>query len=312
MIFITIYKIKMIKTCERCWEEFNAHKQKQKFCSLKCKWESQKLPEIPCAVCWKIFHPSKSWVKTCSKECWYKSMSLWDRVCEYCWKTFTPRHSKNKFCSKECFGLAQRTLHNIICPICWKEFRPKNYKTVCCSRTCWQKYVWEKKTEEERDEAIRKLVSNYKAVSKINLSYIAALEELWFNVTLEHCLWHYSYDLKVWNTLIEINPYAFHNSTRAPRWVEPKTNDYHYNKVKYAIDNGYNVIMVRDRTSFDELIQLLDSDFITVQHIPKRHRYNHKTKEHIIWSDYDRQLMEEKWFVLIYDWWEEYIYNLKD
>ncbi len=268
----------MIKTCEWCWEEFKAHREKQKFCSLKCKWDSQRLPDIPCAVCWKIFHPSKSWVKTCSKECWYKSMALEPKECLYCWKIFQPEHSRNKYCSKECA----------------------------------QRFMRSNKTEEEKGEWIERLHTWFIRVSKTNLSYKAMLENLWFEVEAEYRIWCYLYDFKIWNKLIEINPYAFHNSTRAPKW-EPKTNDYHYNKVKYAIDNWYSVIMVRDRTSFDELIQLLDSDFITVQHVPKTHRYNYKTKEHIIWSDYDRQSMEEKWFVLLYDWWEEYIYNdLKD
>lgn len=193
------------------------------------------------------------------------------------------------------------------CLYCWKTFQPEHSRNKCCSKDCAQRFMWNNKSEEEKGERIDRLRSGFVIVSKTNLSYKSALENLWFEVEPEYRVWHYLYDFKVWSTLIEINPYAFHNSTRAPKW-EPKTNDYHYNKVKYAIDYGYNVIMVRDRTPFDELIQLLDSDFIIVQHIPRVHRYNYKTKEHIIWSGYDRQSMEEDWFVLIYDWGEEYIY----
>ena len=123
----------MKKICPTCNKEFGAHKQKQVFCSNKCRWKSQRLPDRKCIVCWKLFHPSKSTVKTCSKECWYKSMSLWNRKCEYCWKEFTPEHSTNRFCSRECGRKANTFLQDILCPICWKKFKPKNSNIKCCS-----------------------------------------------------------------------------------------------------------------------------------------------------------------------------------
>lgn len=302
----------MNKICPICNKEFNAHKQKQVFCSIECKWKSQRLSDKKCIICWKVFHPSKSTVKTCSKECWYKSMALWNRKCEYCWKEFTPEHSTNRFCSRECGRKANTFLQDILCPICWKKFKPKNSDIKCCSMHCGQVYNWNNKSEEEKAKTIKRLTnSKVEIISKVNRFYESILNDLWYDVEMEFILWHYSYDLKIWNVLIELNPFAYHNSTWAPDkpWAKIKDKMYHYNKVKCAIDNWYNIIMVRDWMSEDEVIDILYNLYKTKIGGPILHWYNPKTKDHIIDNWYNKAEMMWNWYLEIYDWWEKYIFN---
>lgn len=265
-----------------------------------------------CPICWKKFHPSKPTVKTCSKKCWYKSRSLWDRECEFCWKMFTPEHSTNRFCSRKCWRATNTFLKEMPCPICWIMFKPKTSKTVCCSQHCWQIYNWRNKSEEEKVKTIKRLAnSKVEIISKVNRFYESILNDLWYDVEMEFILWHYSYDLKIWNVLIELNPFAYHNSTWVPDkpWAKIKDKMYHYNKVKCAIDNWYNIIMVRDWMSEDEVIDILYNLYKTKISGPVLHWYNPKTKDHIIDNWYDKAEMMWNWYLEIYDWWEKYIFN---
>lgn len=67
----------------------------------------------------------------------------------------------------------------------------------------------------------------------------------------------FSYDFKVNNTLIELNPYATHNSTWGIRNNPPKSSNYHQQKSKLAIDNGYFCIHIFDWDDQNKIIQML-------------------------------------------------------
>lgn len=66
----------------------------------------------------------------------------------------------------------------------------------------------------------------------------------------------YRYDFKIGNTLIEIDPCIWHNSTFNPKG-EPKPMDYHYNKSKCAFENGYKCIHVFDWDDLGKIAELL-------------------------------------------------------
>ena len=74
----------------------------------------------------------------------------------------------------------------------------------------------------------------------------------------------YSYDFKVGNTLIEINPTATHNTRFSPygdKYV--KDRYYHRDKSKLAKENGYNVVHVFDWDDKNKIINLLrDRDIV--------------------------------------------------
>lgn len=163
----------------------------------------------------------------------------------------------------------------------------------------------EKRGEIKRACQFPECLSWAKAISKINLKRKQILIDNGFSPEMEHPLWDYCYDFKIWDTLIEINPYAYHNSTRAPKipWAKVKDKMYHYNKAKNAIDRWYKLIMVRDRTTVDFVIDCLKSKTTFVLWGPNLHRYNIKTKEHILDEWFDREEMISKWYVEIYDCW---------
>lgn len=66
----------------------------------------------------------------------------------------------------------------------------------------------------------------------------------------------FSYDFKINNILIELNPTATHNSTWSP-FNNPKDIKYHFNKTKLAIDNGYRCINIWDWDDYNKILNLL-------------------------------------------------------
>lgn len=144
-----------------------------------------------------------------------------------------------------------------------------------------------------------------KAISKVNLEWEQIFINNWFTPVKEFPLWDYCYDFKIWDILVEINPYVYHNSTRTPNipWAKIKDKMYHYNKAQNAFDKWYKLIMVWDWTTVDSVINCLQNDATWTLWEPRLHRYNYKTKEHLLDNWFNREEMINKWFVEIRDWW---------
>ncbi len=100
-------------------------------------------------------------------------------------------------------------------------------------------------------------------ISKPNLEFIKLLDERWIASDKEFPIECFSYDIKVWTVLIEINPFPYHNSTWCPNWA-PKASDYHYKKLKLAKDNWYRCIMVWDWDDIEKVTYLLDDNKETI------------------------------------------------
>lgn len=97
----------------------------------------------------------------------------------------------------------------------------------------------------------------YSSDSKPNLAFAKLLEENGIEYEREFPIDRKSYDFKVGNILIEINPTATHNSTMNIFDRDPLPFDYHYNKSKLAFDNGYRCIHIFDWDNLDLIIQQL-------------------------------------------------------
>ena len=67
----------------------------------------------------------------------------------------------------------------------------------------------------------------------------------------------YSYDFKIGNNLVEINPTATHNTHFNPYGKNRIDDMYHFNKSNIANVKGYNVIHVFDWDDIDKVVQLL-------------------------------------------------------
>ena len=127
----------------------------------------------------------------------------------------------------------------------------------------------------------------YTKNSKVNLEWEKKFKKHWYEVSSEFNLWDYWYDFKIWNTLIEINPRVFHTSNIQVNW--------------------YNCIMVRPRMTLEETLALIESNKKVNQSKIITHWFNIKTKEHLIWDDYNEEEMRLNWYAKIYDWWENYL-----
>lgn len=208
------------------------------------------------------------------------------KICKYCWEWYYGRNMWKDFCSKECYEKYRTEIWWIWihkCKMCWKEFKPKRQKnSTYCSVQC-----------ANRDREV-----NHKVISDINLSRWKWLEWLWYTPFYEFPLWNLSYDIQIWdNILIEINPTAFHSSTYSPYWGKYiKGKMYHYDKTHYAINNWYKCINIRDWTTKDEVLDMINKDFI-YEWEPNLRWCNHKTGE--LYND----KIKNKYTVWLYDSW---------
>lgn len=93
--------------------------------------------------------------------------------------------------------------------------------------------------------------------SSYNRSFASILDTSNIKYEREFLLQKYSYDFKVGNTLIEINPTATHNTHFNPYGKNRIDANYHRDKSKLAKDSGYSVIHVFDWDDVDKVVQLL-------------------------------------------------------
>jgi possible homing endonuclease len=100
--------------------------------------------------------------------------------------------------------------------------------------------------------------------SKPNRDFASLLDANNIKYEREFRCGKYSYDFKVVNTLIEINPTATHNTYFSPYGDKSvKGKYYHRDKSKLARDSGYNVIHVFDWDDKSKIINLLrDRDIV--------------------------------------------------
>ena len=93
--------------------------------------------------------------------------------------------------------------------------------------------------------------------SSYNRSFAELLDINNITYEREFLLQKYSYDFKVGNTLIEIDPTATHNTYFSPYGGNRIDVNYHRDKTKLAKDNGYSVIHIFEWDDINKVMQLL-------------------------------------------------------
>lgn len=94
--------------------------------------------------------------------------------------------------------------------------------------------------------------------SKPNLEFASLLDKYNISYEREFDLHKYSFDFKVNNILIEVDPTITHNSTISPfPHREPIGKDYHMNKSNVAFNNNYHCIHIWDWDNKEKVINLL-------------------------------------------------------
>lgn len=100
-------------------------------------------------------------------------------------------------------------------------------------------------------------------ISKVNRKFQELLNENNIENELEFIVENFGYDLKVGDTLIEINPWVTHNVTIGPSFggkvVKARPIEYHSSKTEVANENGYSCIHVFDWDDWNKVIFLLQS-----------------------------------------------------
>lgn len=103
--------------------------------------------------------------------------------------------------------------------------------------------------------------ANNRICSKVNQKFMEKLKEQGVSYESEFRILRYSYDVKVDDTLIEIDPSFTHNSTKVVHkhksHIEPKPIDYHFNKTMLARQNGFHCIHIWDWDDQDKIVELL-------------------------------------------------------
>jgi hypothetical protein len=95
-------------------------------------------------------------------------------------------------------------------------------------------------------------------VSKRNLKFHDKLSSLGISCELEFRLPSFYYDVKVNNTLVEINPTCTHFSTDITlNYFHAKLQDYHQKKTLCALENGYRCIHIWDWDDEDKIVDML-------------------------------------------------------
>lgn len=97
--------------------------------------------------------------------------------------------------------------------------------------------------------------------SKPNLEFLRLLEENGIKVDDREFIIQGElkrYDFRIRDVLVEINPWAWHNSTYCPLVSgEPVDRNYHYDKTQIATKNGYRCINVWDWDDKNKIVALL-------------------------------------------------------
>lgn len=116
-------------------------------------------------------------------------------------------------------------------------------------QTCLEKYSVEW-------PCMRQEARKFKSDSKPNKKFEKILETNKISYEREFSIHSKSYDFKIGQTLVEINPFATHNSTWG-LYGKPINKEYHLEKTNLAKANGYKCIHVWDWDDANKIVDLL-------------------------------------------------------
>lgn len=179
-------------------------------------------------------------------------------------KTKKERYENEYYTNQEKMRITNKMLYGVEYPLQSREVQLKMQKT-CKKRYGNEHYVNTPKTSEtcqaKYGVPFACLRPECQAAnsndSKPNNTFASLLDQHGISYEREFTLGRYSYDFKVGDTLIEINPFATHNSTWG-LFGKPKNRNYHRDKTNYALDNDYQCICVWDWDDVNKILNLLE------------------------------------------------------
>lgn len=103
-----------------------------------------------------------------------------------------------------------------------------------------------------------KLATKFQTNSKVNQNVADALKAANIEYLREVLVGNKRYDFKVGDTLLEINPWPFHNSSWCPiSTAAPLAKNYHAEKSAIARENGFRCIHIWDWDNLDIVLKLI-------------------------------------------------------
>lgn len=165
-------------------------------------------------------------------------------------------------------------------------------------RTCLEKYG-----QNYYMNQIKKMQSSISSRNNsiVNKHFDIYLKECFIEHDSEFHVENFSYDFKIGDYLLEIDPYATHNSSWGI-FGNPKPFDYHRNKTLTASNNGYTCIHIFDWTNVDIILAgvLNKSMRIVDTGKPVKHIFNTKTMSLTNKETEDTVIIYDDGFELIY------------
>lgn len=307
----------------------------RKYCP-ECSIMNQDKKELICPKCGKIYYAErtpdgrhfkhKRVCDECSKPATEKTI-----CCERCGKSFTvikypgtDSFKKIRFCSDECRRIVIEPKTSF-CECCGKELTlPQNKEGYFvfrqyCSKECRLKKQREK-LKSKQAETIEKMKktcqekygvdypcqtekcmkSNPMIVSKLNEKFSKFLLDNNIEHEYEFPLGPYHYDFHILDTniLVELNP-TFTHTCFDTGVYDPRPKQYHHDKTKFALDNGYMCICVWGWDDWNSIINLLKTPNVALKETQIQLHYS-KNKENIIVSK-ESDYYLEKGYLPVYD-----------
>lgn len=164
--------------------------------------------------------------------------------------------------------------HGVSCPLNIPSIREQ------VNKTCLEKYgvPW---------NCMRPEARVYSNNSGPNQRFAQVLDDCGIEYQREFVIGRFSYDFKIGNTLIEIDPYATHNSLWGIFDSGPASSDYHFNKSQTAEKAGYRCIHIFDWDdiskvlSFFEKKQRVYARACEVREVPAKDCSEYLAKNHL-------------------------------
>lgn len=103
-------------------------------------------------------------------------------------------------------------------------------------------------------------------ISEINKKFAELLASNDLKYEMEYVLEGFSYDFRVGNILVEINPTYIHNIV-GNCFGNAKDKGYHYSKSKVAIKHNFICIHIWDWNNWDEIIRLIQQPNLQMEYI---------------------------------------------
>ena len=104
----------------------------------------------------------------------------------------------------------------------------------------------------------RSAIARKSSDTQPNIAFCNLLTKLGISYEREFAIKNRAFDFKVGDTLIEINPFATHNTLWTPfNKVVGISRDYHYSKTQLARDNGFRCVHVWDWDDTNKILELI-------------------------------------------------------